>query len=473
MLDLDTRRAILRLQAEGHGARTIARALGVSRNAAREVMRSGLAEVPSLSRDEQLEPHLVRVRALHIDCKGNLVRVHEELEREQVVVAYSTLTAFCRRHRIGVSDPQPTGRYEFAPGEEMQHDTSPHEVLIGDRVRLVQCATLVLGYSRMLFSQVYPRWTRFECRGFLTEALSYLGGAASRCTVDNTSVTRLRGTGAQMVPAPVMQALAKRFGFVIEAYELGDKNRNAIVERNFGYIETNFYVGRKFASIADLNAQLRSWCERVNSKPRLLWGQHKRIPYELHLAEKPSLKPLPLHIPEVYELHTRRVDVEAFITLHTNRYSVPDRYLGRRLEVRESLTHLRLFDGHELVAEHERLEPGMRSRTTNPEHRRPRRRKGPRPPSAEEKTLRAASPELGELVTKLRQKHGGQGLRSVRRLHRFFIEYPTEQLVDAAREALRFGLLDLGRIEQMTLRRIRGDFFQLTPDDSEEKDEDG
>lgn len=473
MLDLDTRRAILRLQTEGHGARAIARTLSISRNAVRKVMRSGVAEVPQLARDAQLDAHLVRVRGLHLECKGNLVRVHEELEREGIAVAYSTLTGFCRRHRIGVPDPQPAGRYEWAPGSEMQHDTSPHDVLIGETKRRVQCATLVLGYSRMLFSQVYPRWTRFECRDFLTEALQYHGGAAARCTVDNTSVTRLRGTGAQMVPAPVMEPLAKRFGFVFGAYELGDKNRNAIVERNFDYIENNFYPGRSFASVADLNEQLRAWCDKVNHKPRRLWGHQKRVPFELYLAEKPSLKPLPLHIPEVYDLHTRRVDVEAFITLHTNRYSVPDRYLHRRLEVRETLRQLRIFDGHELVTEHERVEPGAGRRITDPKHRRPRRRKGPRPPSPEEKTLRAAAPELGELVTQLRKHHGGQALRSVRRLHRFFIEYPTAPLVDAVGAALRHGLVDLTRIERMTLVRIRGDFFQLSLDEEEEGEGDG
>lgn len=468
MLDLDTRTAILRLVAEGHGARTVARTLGVSRNAVRKVIRDGRAQVPSLARDEQLDPHLVRVRSLHVDCKGNLVRVHEELQREDILVSYSTLTAFCRRHQIGVVERQRVGRYEWSPGKEMQHDTSPHDVCIAERLRRVQCASLCLGYSRMLYAQVYPRWTRFECRGFFTEAVKYLDGAASRSTVDNSSVVRLRGTGASMVPAPIMEALGKRFGFSFKAYEVGDKNRNAIAERNFHYIENNFYPGRRFSSIADLNAQLRDWCDKVNHKPRRLWGHVRRIPYELYLAEKPSLQRLPLHIPEVYDLHSRRVDVEGFITLHTNRYSVPDRCLGRRLEVRETLTRLRLFDGHELVAEHERIEPGAGRRITAPEHLRPRRRKGPRPPSPEEKTLRAAAPELGELVTKLRERHGGQALRNVRRLHRFYLEYPTGQLVDATREALRFGLLDLARIERMTLQRIRGDFFHLSVDDQEE-----
>src|SRR5690606_2880534 len=150
----------------------------------------------------------------------------------------------------------PAGRYEFGPGEEMQHDTSPHDVLVGGKKRRVQCASLVLCYSRRVYAQVYPRFRRFECRAFLTDALVYLGGAAGRCIVDNTSVVRHHGTGADMVPAAEMLALAQRFGFEFVAHAVGDANRSARVEGPFHYIERNFYPGRTFDSFPDLNRQL-------------------------------------------------------------------------------------------------------------------------------------------------------------------------------------------------------------------------
>ena len=147
MLDLETRTAILRLHREGHGARRIARELGVSRNAVKKVIRSGRAAVPHMQgRETALDSELNRIRELHVECKGNQVRVHEKLADAGVEVAYSTLTAFCRRHLIGVKVREPVGRYEYAPGAEMQHDTSPHDVAIGGRLRGVQCASLVLGY---------------------------------------------------------------------------------------------------------------------------------------------------------------------------------------------------------------------------------------------------------------------------------------------------------------------------------------
>lgn len=422
------------------------------------MLRSGEAEVPSLQRDEKLGEHLDLVRDLHRRCRGNLVRVGEELHAQGIEIGYSSLTAFCRRHEIGQPKKQRAGRYHFEPGQEMQHDTSPHKVEIGSQRCVVQCASLVLCYSRTIYAQAYVRWSRFECRSFLVEAITSMGGAASRCMLDNSSVIIAHGTGRDAVPAPPMAALAERFGFVFAAHELGDANRSARVERPFDHIERNFYPGREFADIDDLNDQLRAWCERVNHKPKRTLP---KTPYELLAAERPDLEPLPAFVPEVYDLHSRRVDVEGYVTLHTNRYSMPTALIGRQVEVRESMKTIRVFDGHRLVVEHDRRQPGARTRTTLPEHERDGRRAKRVGPSEQEALLRRASPKLGELAARLRKRHGGQALRAVRRLHKMYLDYPTDVLVETVADALAYDLHDLGRIDQMVLRRIKGDYFRL------------
>ena len=130
-----------------------------------------------LHRAEKAEPYRQQILELFDQCKGNLVRVHEELVAGGAELSYPALTAFCRRHGIGNAPPVPAGQYHFAPGEEMQHDTSPHELELGGRKRKVQTASAVLCYSRMLFFQCYPTFRRFDCKVFLTEALRYMGGA--------------------------------------------------------------------------------------------------------------------------------------------------------------------------------------------------------------------------------------------------------------------------------------------------------
>lgn len=471
MIDHDTRTAILRLRRQGNGIRPIARALGVSRNTVKEVVKSGDAEVPRIERAQALSPHIDQIRALHAQCKGNLVRVNEELEaRHKVVVPYSTLTGFCRRHEIGTNPKKRAGRYHFEAGEEMQHDTSPHRVKVAGRWRVVQCASLVLCFSRRIFAQVYPAFRRFHCKVFLTLALKHFGGAAGRAMLDNSSVVIASGTGKNAIPAAEMAAFAGRFSFEFAAHELGDANRSARVERPFDYIDNNFYPGRTFGSLADLNAQLWTWCEE---RDHMLKDHLGAKPIELFAAEQPELEPLPLHIPEVYDSHDRGVDSEGYVHLHKNRYSVPEALIDEPVEVRESIDRIRIFHRRRLVAEHEAREPGLGRRVTLEEHQGPGRRK-PRvaPPLPEESVLRAAAPELGQLVDGLRKRHGGQAAKTVRRLHRFFLDYPTEPLVDAVRTANEYGLLDLGRIERMVLRRIAGDFFRLPTDPDHDTSED-
>src|ERR1700758_4614706 len=185
MLSQAKRTAILELHSRGMGKREIARALGISRVAVRQVLRSNSTAVPELQRPEKAEPYRQQILELFDQCKGNLVRVHEELVAGGAELSYTALTAFCRRHGIGYAPPVPAGRYDFAPGEEVQHDTSPHELELGGRKRKVQTASAVLCYSRMLFFQCYPTFQRFDCKVFLTEALRYFTGASERVMIDN------------------------------------------------------------------------------------------------------------------------------------------------------------------------------------------------------------------------------------------------------------------------------------------------
>jgi hypothetical protein len=67
----------------------------------REVLQSGSVEVPALARAEICDSYRQQILELLPLCKGNLVRVQEELAASGAMLSYSALTAFCRRHGIG------------------------------------------------------------------------------------------------------------------------------------------------------------------------------------------------------------------------------------------------------------------------------------------------------------------------------------------------------------------------------------
>jgi hypothetical protein len=58
---------------------------------------------------------------------------------------------------------------------------------------------------------------------------------------------------------------------------------------------------------------------------------------------------------------------------------------------------------------------------------------------------------------------------ALRQLLRFLREYPREPLLGAVREAARYGLYDLDRLERMILRRVTREYFLL--DQGPEEDE--
>ena len=153
MLSQAQRTTILELSAQGVSQHEIARMLGISRPTVRKVVRSNSTDVPEIVRAEKAEPYRPRILELFNTCKENLVRVHEELAAEGAVLSYSALTAFCRKQGIGQAPVVAAGQYHFEPGEEIQHDTSPHEVQLAGKKRKVQTASGVLCYSRMLFFQ--------------------------------------------------------------------------------------------------------------------------------------------------------------------------------------------------------------------------------------------------------------------------------------------------------------------------------
>jgi hypothetical protein len=402
-------------------------------------------------------------------CKGNLVRVHEELTASGAALSYPALTAFCRRRGIGQSPLVPSGRYHFEAGEEMQHDTSPHVVELGGKKQKVQTASAVLCYSRMLFFQCAPTFQRFDCKVFLTDAVRYFGGATERVMIDNTHVVVLRGTGREMVPVPEMAAFAERLGFRFVAHALGHANRSARVERPFWFIENNFLAGRAFASWEDLNQQARQWCERVNAT----YKKHIRaIPRELFAVERPHLKPLPVWIPEVYRLHPRTVDVEGYVAVNTNRYSVPVSWIGRRVEVRETKDKLDIqLDARNIVT-HNRVAEPMQQRITLAQHRPPRgegiKRSDPHP---EEKAIIETAPEIADYVAAVKQRGRKVVALALRQLLRLVREYPREPFLAAVREAGQYGLYDLDRLERMILRRIAHDYFLLDVSQPESGDE--
>jgi len=447
--------------------RQISQILKISRNTIRRVIRGKWQERPQRpSPYEELSPILHEVFKR---SEGNVVRVQEILQSEYGrTVPYSTLTRIVRDLDLREDKKKRrSGTYEFGPGQEMQHDTSPHQVLIGGEKIKAQCAGLVLGYSRKLFIQYYPAFTRFEARVFLDEAFRFMEGTCPRCIIDNTSVIVAHGSGSDAEIAPEMERFGQIFGIKFIPHAIGDADRKAKMERNFAYGENNFLAGRAFTDWHDLNAQAKRWCQEVaNPKVKRSLGISPEAAY---LVEKPHLTPLPPYLPPVYQTFYRTVDVAGYVQVDTNRYSVPERLIGKEVEVHKLWDRVEIFFKNQKVADHPRLLDKRETRITAHGHHSPfNRQRAHEGASVEEKTLLGQHEWLDPFVKELKKRSGGRGVRSMRKLLDLKRTYPPEAFEKALVQALRYGLYDLPRLEQMILSYVAGDFFNIEEDEGNE-----
>jgi hypothetical protein len=326
---------------------------------------------------------------------------------------------------------------------------------------MAQCAGLVLAYSRRLFIRYYPRFTRFEAKVFLADAFGYMDGVCERVVIDNTSVIVAHGSGPDAEIAPEMVAFGSIFGVRFIPHRIGHADRKARIERPFHYVERNFLAGRTFTGWQDLNEQALAWCnEKANKKPKRSLGMS---PDEAYVMEKPHLRPLPPYVPPVYQTFHRVVDVEAYVHLDTNRYSVPERLIGKKVQVQKHADRVIVIFDHAQVASHARVIDKRDTRITDPGHHHPLlKHRAHSGPCAEEKALIGESETLDRYVNELKQRSVGRGMVGLRKLLNLKRTYPRGAFLSAVTRALQYGLYDLGRLEKMILDDVARDLFHLS-----------
>ena len=125
------------------------------------------------------------------------------------------------------------------------------------------------------------------------------------------------------------------------------------VEGQIGWVRRNhFFPVPEIDSLGHLNMLIDEWdladeARQIGTRPRTIG--------ELFAIERPSLKPLPVETFETGRWLTARVDRFSQITVRTNRYSVPTRFIGRQVRVLLHASELVVFDGRTEIAQHERL----------------------------------------------------------------------------------------------------------------------
>jgi transposase len=461
MIDQDKRKAIWCLHAEGMDSREISRRLGVCRNTVSDIIAQK-GGMPDAQRKDKIDIDGELLRRLYDECNGRVQRIYEKLiEEQKVTIGYSTVTRLLRELDLGQSRKSRCDRVPDEPGAEMQHDTSPYTVTIGTRIAHVVGSLLYLRYSKMRYLRFYRAFNRFMMKCFFHEALSFWGYSAGTCIIDNTNLARLHGSGKKAVIVAEMERFAAEYGFVFVCHEIGHANRKAGNERSFYTVETNFFPGRTFESLEDMNRQAFQWAtvrmaNRAVVKTRL-------IPAKAFDHEKHYLIKVPAYIPAPYRIHPRSTDQYGYAAFDGNFYWVPG---TSRVDLRvlEYSNCLKIFHNRKLLVEYELPPDGVKNQIISPPgqpqpHYRPTHRM--KPTDEEQKKLKAVSEDVAAYVNFVLEQKGIQKHTFIRGMHSLYQKVALPVFVKAIQRALKYRITDLQTLERIAILQLQEGEYAL------------
>jgi hypothetical protein len=285
---------------------------------------------------------------------------------------------------------------------------------------------------------------------FIHEALTFWGYAAPECIIDNTNLARLRGTGKQAVIVPEMKQFAKQYGFKFVCHEVGHANRKAGNEKSFHTVETNFFPGRTFETLEEMNHKALEWAtirmvNRPVSKTRL-------IPAKAFEYEQNFLNKLPPYVTPPYLVHERGTDQYGYASVDGNFYWVPGK---TRFDVKalQFSDHVEIYHNRTKLADYKTPPDGIKNEQVGPidgqapPPHKPHNRK--KPTAKQEQILRCAAPEVNQYLDFVLVMQGRTRHSFVRRFYGLYKKTALTLFIKAVERALTYRINDMNVIENI------------------------
>lgn len=358
---------IRELHAQGLSITAISDKTGFDRKTVRKYL--DLTSVPEPKKRAKKESKLDKYRDYIIkklqEGPFTANRLFREIQEMGFTGKYTIVKDFVRKVRPEQC-VQAVYRYETKPGVQAQVDWSEFgRVEIDGKVLKLYCFNMVLGYSRMRyieFTLSIDVYTLIQCH---LNAFHYFGGYTNEILYDNMKqvvITRALKSSDSEWNAK-FEDFFRHYGFIPRLCRPYRAQTKGKIENNVGYVRRDFFLGRSFASIQDMNSQALLWLNRVNSS---VHGTTHEIPLERLKSE--GLKPIG-GVPEylVIREETRKISRDCFISYLGNKYSVPYKYAGREATLQIFDGKLRIIVGGGQICEHEIL-TGSGRESKNKEH---------------------------------------------------------------------------------------------------------
>lgn len=245
-------------------------------------------------------------------------------------------------------------RLSTLPGEQGQVDWGHFgKIQIGRALRPLSAFVIVLSYSRKIFlkfflNQQMPSFLRgheaaFEAWGGLPRVLLY----------DNLKSAVLERSGNAVRFNPTLIDFANHYRFEPRPVAVARGNEKGRVERSIRYIRDNFFEGRTWEDLDELNAQAQAWCDGIASERRCPEDRDRSV-QEVFEEEQAKLMKLPDNPYPAIERQEVKVGKTPYVRFDLNDYSIPHKHVRSTLTVIATQETITIQDGSEVLGTHQR-----------------------------------------------------------------------------------------------------------------------
>lgn len=389
-------RQILRFHSRGVSKLKIAEQTGVARNTIKkyikEFSQSGLSflEVNELC-DKDLEDLFVKPESTPVNKKleilFDLFPSMDKVLKKKGMTRQLVWEDYKRTYPNGLGRSQfnyyfsqwkaqvnPTMRMEHKAGDKLYVDFAGDKLSIVDKqtgeVQYVEVFVAILGASQLTYVEAVMSQQKEDFIGACEGALLYYGGVPAAIVPDNLKSAVTKSSKYEPVLNDAFADFAQHYSTTIlpaRAYRPRDK---ALVENAVRIVYTRIYAKIRsgtYFTLEELNAAIRVALEEHNST--LLTGRNYSRREQFEEIERAALSPLPLLRYELKKEIFVTVMKNGHVSLNADKhyYSVPYRFIGKKVKLMFSRSVVEIFYHYERIAIHKRLKSPY-NYTTDKEH---------------------------------------------------------------------------------------------------------
>lgn len=494
-LGMEKIRQVLRCYSQGHGTKSISSMLSVSRNTVKKYLqvfqRSGLDYEQMLSLPDQELSKLFHEKS----------RVKTESER--LGELKSLLPEYCKRlkkkgvtrealHREYLSShPDGYGRTRFyiliqqyiacsRPIMHLEHKAGDKMFIdfAGDKLSIIDLDTgeiipvevfvAILPCSQLTYVEAVMSQKKEDLIRASENALLYYQGVPSAIIPDNLKSAVTKSSKYEAILNEDFAAFAEHYGCTVipaRAYKPRDK---ALVEGAVKLIYRSIYPKiqeREFYDLDSLNAAIRVALELHNNTP--LTGRKYSRREQFEEIERDSLRKLnPIRF-ELRHRYRATVMKNGHVRLgeDAHYYSVPCRYIGKKVILSYTSRQVCIYYGYELIATHTRNRARCRY-TTLEEHLASHHRYITEwNPDKFIHEAAAIHPDVEAYIRRVMEekKHPEQAYKSCQGILSFARRVGNTRLTNACRWATSYGLYNYPIIERILNNRRMSSRWKTVP----------